>query len=605
MIPTRLVSSATALLAAACVRAAEPLSLLDAPLTPSSKQVSHASGPEGLTLTIAPGNEGYPGVTLAPAQPWNLAAYGHVEAHVRNLGAKPVSVNLRIDNDGDWQANPWNAESAYLQPGATGTVKVIFGHSFGFKPAYKLNPAAVPRVLLFSGKAKDEPTRIRVEALLAAGPAGEKPPVDANAIRTAPPGGVLLSARDGVPMRTELRDLSAAWSGPQTNGTVRLALAGGQASGLATFKPTVGRWTLRAGNRLEATLRNDGAAPLAVTLSLANDGSKSDSVSADLAPGARQTLLVPFAGTNLWDGNDNKKSGSHFASDRANAVNVALKRGGGGEAALTVERLAVTAPAAELPAWLGQRPPVNGAWRMTFRDEFDGAAVDTNKWSFYGENYWDKVTHFTKETTYVKGGQAHLKLMKQRGRHNDDPKRNESEYATGFLESYGKFTQRYGYFEARMKLPSAPGLWPAFWMMPDRGGSGPQWQRSDTKNGGMEFDIMEHLTRWGGCRFNIATHWDGYGKEHKSHGSDAVYFTPDKDGYVTSGLLWTPGEAVFYCQGREIGRWTSERVSSVPEHIMFTLPAGGWDNDWLDDARLPDEFLIDYVRVWQRDDLAQ
>jgi hypothetical protein len=37
---------------------------------------------------------------------------------------------------------------------------------------------------------------------------------------------------------------------------------------------------------------------------------------------------------------------------------------------------------------------------------------------------------------------------------------------------------------------------------------------------------------------------------------------------------------------------------------MFTLPAGGWDNDWLDDEKLPDEFLVDYVRVWQRDDLA-
>lgn len=155
-----------------------------------------------------------------------------------------------------------------------------------------------------------------------------------------------------------------------------------------------------------------------------------------------------------------------------------------------------------------------------------------------------------------------------------------------------------------MKLPTAPGLWPAFWMMPDRRGSGPQWQRSDTKSGGMEFDIMEHLTRWGANRFNIATHWDGYGKEHKSNGSHAIYYTPDKDGFVTSGAFWSPGLVVFYCQGQEIGRWANERVMSVPGHLMFTLPAGGWDNDWLDHARLPDVFVIDYVRVWQRADLA-
>jgi len=31
---------------------------------------------------------------------------------------------------------------------------------------------------------------------------------------------------------------------------------------------------------------------------------------------------------------------------------------------------------------------------------------------------------------------------------------------------------------------------------------------------------------------------------------------------------------------------------------------GGWDNAGLDDARLSDEFVIDYVRCWQRKDLA-
>ena len=36
---------------------------------------------------------------------------------------------------------------------------------------------------------------------------------------------------------------------------------------------------------------------------------------------------------------------------------------------------------------------------------------------------------------------------------------------------------------------------------------------------------------------------------------------------------------------------------------MFTLPMGGWDNDPLDDSQLPADFMIDYVRCWQRKDL--
>lgn len=44
---------------------------------------------------------------------------------------------------------------------------------------------------------------------------------------------------------------------------------------------------------------------------------------------------------------------------------------------------------------------------------------------------------------------------------------------------------------------------------------------------------------------------------------------------------------------------------SVPAQIIFTLPCGGWDNNAVDDAQLPADFVVDYVRVWQRKDLAQ
>jgi beta-glucanase (GH16 family) len=152
-----------------------------------------------------------------------------------------------------------------------------------------------------------------------------------------------------------------------------------------------------------------------------------------------------------------------------------------------------------------------------------------------------------------------------------------------------------------MKLPTAAGLWPAFWMMPDRGAqAGEQWKRQDTSNGGMEFDIMEHLSRWGPYRYNIAMHYDGYAKDHKQLGSDKIYVEPDKDGFITCGLLWTPGSAIYYCNGKEVLRWIDPRISSVPSILMFTLPNGGWDNNELDDAQLPADFVIDYVRVWQR-----
>ncbi len=94
-------------------------------------------------------------------------------------------------------------------------------------------------------------------------------------------------------------------------------------------------------------------------------------------------------------------------------------------------------------------------------------------------------------------------------------------------------------------------------------------------------------------------HWDGYGKEHKTTGTGNIYVQPDQDGFLTCGLLWQPGLAVYYCNGLEVLRWEDPRISNVPSQLIFTLPCGGWDNTAVDDAQLPADFVIDYVRVWQ------
>jgi beta-glucanase (GH16 family) len=376
----------------------------------------------------------------------------------------------------------------------------------------------------------------------------------------------------------------------------------------AAYKPVIGRWDLRDFLEVRVVLKNTGQAAVTPRVCVLSNGGQSDWVEAKapLAAGAQVELVIPFISASLWNGENPKKSGDQVTNDAVSGIKVEAH--GADEARqVTIESVrADLPPAPELPAWLGKRPPVEGDWVKTFDDEFDGKAIDASKWNVTGENYWDKQSHFSHANTIIGDGVVKLRFEKKRGHQNDDPNHKRvTDYATGYLDTYGKWTQTYGYFEARMKLPTAPGLWPAFWMMPDRGGDGPQWKRASTENGGMEFDIMEYLTRWGPYRYNIAMHWDGYGKKHKATGSDKVYFQPDKEGFVTAGVLWTPGELVYYCNGREIGRWKNERISTVPADVMFTLPMGGWDNSPLDDEKLPDDFVIDYVRCWQRGDLAK
>lgn len=592
-------------------------------LKPTSGQVSVAPATDpaaqGFVVTIQPGQESYPGLSFQPqgAAAWNLSAHGHVEARLVNCGPRPITLTLRVDNAGDWRDNPWNAESITLKPGDKGTLITIFGHAYGRKPGYPLNPAAVVNVLIFATKSS-EAQSFRIESVAAAGPAGEKPPVDSRSIRTKPAGGVLFGPDSSLDAAKQLEAQGATTALNRENGKsqLRIAFAAAKGGSMVRFKPTAGAWDLRDCLEIRVRARNAGAAPLTPRVRVESGGKHTDWIAAQaaLAPGASCELVVPFTNPVPWQalkGGENRTSwsgepgtGNKIANDAVEAVAFSAKGSSEG-AVLEVESVrAALPPAPALPEWLGKRPPVEGDWIKTFDDDFNGSAVDLTRWSITGPNYWDKTSHWSKDNVVVGGGVARMRYEKKTGPHNDDPRQKESQYASGFLETYGKWTQRYGYFEARMKLPAVPGLWPAFWMMPDRGEkAGSQGARQNTAEGGMEFDVMEHLTRWGGLRYNVAMHWDGYGKDHKQTGTPCIYVQPDKDGFITAGLLWLPGLAVFYGNGREVGRWESPRISSVPSDMMFTLPTGGWDNAPLDDKQLPAEFVIDYVRAWQRRDL--
>jgi beta-glucanase (GH16 family) len=583
----------------------------DKSFAPSSDQVTFQKEAAGIAVTIAPGKDGYPGLGLKPAEgKWDLSHYGHVEARIVNTGKSPLNLSLRVDNDGDWHDNPWNVQPLNLKPGASGTVKVIFGYSWG-KPGYALKPSDVVRVLLFTGKSKAEQS-FRIESLEAGGPAGEKMAVDPKSIRIEPKGGVILGGgADPAPVvEAKGGQVSAVGTAQRVAFT-----AGTKGEQDLVIKPSAGRWNLTHAYEVRVKVKNEGKTPVAPRVVVSSDSGPTDTVTgAELAPGAEGEIVVPFASAVPWKGiadggkhgiwEGEKDTGSRFGSDAVSAVKI--MPGHKGEAAtLLVESIIADAPAVQLPEWVGKRPPVEGEWSQTFDDEFDGSTIDASKWRITGPNYWDKKTHWSKDDVIVGNGVVKLRYEKKTGHQNDDPKEKEMPYAAGFLETYGKWVQRYGYFETRVKLPQAPGLWPAFWVMPDRGAAaGPQWKRQDTKNGAMEFDVMEHLTRWGPYRYNIGMHWDGYQKEHKQTGSTRIYIQPDKDGFITVGLLWVPGSVTYYCNGKVVLSWENPRISNVQSDMMFTIPMGGWDNNALDDKQLPADFVIDYVRVWQRKDLA-
>lgn len=92
-------------------------------------------------------------------------------------------------------------------------------------------------------------------------------------------------------------------------------------------------------------------------------------------------------------------------------------------------------------------------------------------------------------------------------------------------------------------------------------------------------------------------HLDGYGKAHRSQGK-VVEVQGVMDGFHDFGLLWLPDEYVFYVDGKETWRTKAGGVCQVPLYVKLSDEIGDWAGD-IKTAKLLDQFLVDYVRVYE------
>lgn len=581
------------------------------------RQVHADLAEDGVTVAIDPGRAAYPGIILRKdgGIPWDLSSYGHVEATVANLGSSSVRVSMRVDTETSFRQGTGNRSGELIQPGKSATIKVIFGYD-GKAPGARLDTKSISHILFYTGKAA-EARRFRIESVRAGGRAGETPLAER---RLVPPDGVILGDGVGIQLERQVSVQGGAKASLGQDGkSFRIDFCGGK-NEWATFKPDDGVWNLSDYFSVKVRVSNIGQTPASPCVRLESvRGSAQSSASAPLQPQEETEIVIPFEASVSWRGVQDKSqesaegkrqwgtpqpgTGTGFTSHRVAGVRVSTVEKDVSKS-LLVKSIVAFNPPLSLPDWLGRRPPAEGDWVKTLDESFEGGSLDYKRWNIYNENPWDRQAHFTKDNVILKDGMLHLRMTRQRGRHNDDPKREESDYATGFADTFGKWTQRYGYYEARVKLPKAPCLWTAFWLMPDRSKDCDKALRRSTKDGGMEFDIMEGLSIWGAQRYNVSTHWDGYQGSHKSLGTECNYVQADKDGFIVCGMLWTPGVVVFYGNGKEIFRWESPRVGGVQSYIILDHVTNGWEKEPLDDSQLPADFVIDYVRVWQRKDLA-
>jgi beta-glucanase (GH16 family) len=236
--------------------------------------------------------------------------------------------------------------------------------------------------------------------------------------------------------------------------------------------------------------------------------------------------------------------------------------------------------AAEVPEPKDTLPPApeGKTWKLVWHDEFDGTKLDETKWQIPPEGKRRDAVWSPKAISLDGKGNLAIATLKEGDRFLD-----------GCVRTKGKFEHAFGYYVARIQLQKDIGHWSAFWLYNNSVG-----KIGDEGRDGTEIDIMEKP--WLDDRINYALHWDGYGKEHKS-ASKVVTVPGIMQGFHTYALLWTPDEYVFYVDGRETWRSKAGGVCQVPLYIKLSDEVGNWAGD-IRKAKLPDRFLVDYVRVY-------
>jgi beta-glucanase (GH16 family) len=243
--------------------------------------------------------------------------------------------------------------------------------------------------------------------------------------------------------------------------------------------------------------------------------------------------------------------------------------------------------------------------QLVWRDEFNGTALDTSKWSY--DTAFNKQGWFNKELQYYSAGRPeNLRVtggvLTIEARHETlDPARfpdwSGQNYTSGRIYSAGP-GWTYGFYEIRAKLPCAPGTWPAIWMLPTKMVKWPD-------DG--EIDIMEQV----GAEPNLiysTLHTGLFNHVLKTQRSAQKSVPTSCSDFHVYQLDWRPDQILIGVDGQGILRVRNDQPGgkgawpfNVPFKMILNLAIGG---DWaaakgIDDAAMPQLMDVDYVRVWQ------
>jgi beta-glucanase (GH16 family) len=251
--------------------------------------------------------------------------------------------------------------------------------------------------------------------------------------------------------------------------------------------------------------------------------------------------------------------------------------------------------------------PLPSGWRLIWSDEFTGAAgsrPDGRKWTpAIGGGGWgnQELEYYTNNNNAQQDGNGNLVIEARK----ENPANYQCwygtcQYTSARLITKGKFEFTYGRVEARIKIPSGQGIWPALWML------GNDIDTVGWPNNG-EIDICEHIGREP-ATIHGTVHGPNYSAAKGIGGAYSLAKGRFADSYHLFAAEWNTHRIVFFMDGinyftvtRAIVEQRGKWVYDHPFYLLLNVAVGGtWPGNPSGSSPYPQQMLVDYIRVYQQ-----
>lgn len=240
---------------------------------------------------------------------------------------------------------------------------------------------------------------------------------------------------------------------------------------------------------------------------------------------------------------------------------------------------------------------VVGDWALVWEDNFDGdqgTLPNPDFWNFdIGTDWGNQQLEYDTDRAENASldGEGNLAIVARRENFAG------SAFTSARITTKGKVEQAYGRFEARMKLPYGPGIWPAFWLLGsniDEVG----WPQCG------EIDMMELRGQLPNIN-NSSLHGPGY----SGGNSITKSFTLEQDRFDNDfhvfAVEWGVDYMYFFVDDTLFMKVTPEDIPGEwvydhPFHVILNLAVGGnYVGFPTSQTPFPQTMLIDYVKIYE------